>query len=106
MSWRTFLPSRTLNQTKISLYGLDLSDFFGLIVITSILQPLCEMFLEVSAIWAFGSAAIAAVILARIRSTYRRHIIRDYLQYLWVSILWNGVKHEARNIGSHKNRRV
>lgn len=95
MAWTEFTPSRTLNKTGLSIKGLNMSDFILLVGLFSFLPPIFHFLLDLGILWVIGVVVIAAFCLQRIRAKYRRHIIRDFIAWMFYRLFKKGVRYEG-----------
>lgn len=94
MSWTSFTPSRTLNESGFSIAGLSALDILVLICMFGVMQPLFNLVLNMSLVWPLFISLIQTVIIISIRRKHRRHFIRDFALYLSIKIRKGGVYYD------------
>ena len=94
MGWKSFTPSRTLNESGFSIAGLSAFDMFILVCTFGGMQPLFNILLNLSLFWPLLISFFQTVLLVIIRRKYRRHFIRDFTKYLYIKILKGGAYYD------------
>ena len=95
MRWRSFTPSRTLNESGFQVLGLRAMDFMMLVCTLSVLQPVFHLVFGLSLLWPLILVISMATQLIIVRRKYRRHFIRDFMKFAYFKILRRGVRHDA-----------
>lgn len=83
-------PSRVLNETRLTVFGITVQDFIYLVGIYGVLQVFYMLLLNKNTIWPIFTLIIITLVLVAIRNTQRRHIIRDSIKYLYNKIIRSG----------------